>query len=164
MSLLHDASEHLYDAGFSVAIRESLYLFPALNILHVVAIVLLAGTIAIVDLRLLGVLLRGVPISRLSRQVLPLTWLGAVAMFVTGFLLFAPQASRIYTNPALQAKLALLVLAGINVLVWHAALSRNLQAWDALPRPPWQARLAGSVSLLLWTSIIIAGRLIAFIV
>lgn len=163
MPLFIDAFERLYDAGFSVAIRESLYLFPALNILHVVAIVLLAGTIAVVDLRLLGAVLRDVPISRLSRQILPLTWLGAAAMFITGFLLFAPQASKIYANPALQLKLALLVAAGINVAVWHATLARHVVHWDVLARPPWQARLAGTLSLLLWAGIIVAGRMIAFV-
>ncbi len=147
----------------SLAIGESFYLFPALNLAHVLAIVLLAGTIAIVDLRLIGAALHDIPISRLSAQLLPLTWLGAGIMFVTGALLFAPQASRIYANPALQAKLALLVLAGINVVVWHVSLARNRAAWDTRTRPPWQARLAGSLSLLLWAGIIIAGRLIAFI-
>ena len=162
-SWLGELAERVGALPLSESIGESFYLFPALNLVHVLAIVLLAGTIAIVDLRLLGVALREVPISRLSRQLLPLTWLGAAIMFVTGVLLFAPQAARIYANPALQAKLVLLLLAGINVVVWHALLARNLDAWDTRARPPWQARLAGSLSLLLWSGIIVAGRLIAFI-
>lgn len=162
-SLVSEFAERLYALPVSEAIRESLYLFPALNLVHVLAIVLLAGTIAIVDLRLVGLALPEVPISGLSRQLLPLTWLGAVAMVVTGLLLFLPQASKIYTNPALQAKLVLLVLAAVNAFAWHRVLLRHGAAWDTLARPPWRARLAGVTSLVLWIGIIVAGRLIAFI-
>ena len=157
-------AERMYDLSISEAIRESLYLFPALNLVHVLAIVVLAGTIAIVDLRLLGVALPESSISALSRQLLPLTWLGALVMVVTGVLLFLPQASRIYTNPALLAKLALLLFAAANAYAWHRSLARHGAAWDQAARPPWRARLAGASSLLLWIGIIVAGRLIAFIV
>ncbi len=163
-TLVGHVAERLYDLPLSETIRESLYLFPALNLLHVLAIVLLAGTIAIVDLRLLGVALRGVPIRQLGRQLLPLTWLGALLMFATGILLLLPQASRIYANVALQAKLALIVFAGINALLWHRSLERNAALWDLPGSPPWQARVAGALSLSLWAGIVVAGRLIAFIV
>lgn len=163
-TLAADIAERMYALELSEAIRESLYLFPALNLAHVVAIVLLAGTIAIVDLRLLGLALPETSISGLSRQLLPLTWLGTLAMVVTGLLLFLPQASRIYANPALLAKLGLLVLAALNAFAWHRSLARNGAAWDSAARPPLRARLAGGSSLLLWIGIIVAGRLIAFIV
>lgn len=163
-TLAGDIAEKLYALPLSEAIRESLYLFPALNLVHVLAIVLLAGTIAIVDLRLLGVALPEASISGLSRQLLPLTWLGALVMVVTGVLLFVPQASKIYTNPALVAKVLLLVLAAANAFAWHRTLARHGAAWDHAPRPPRRARLAGATSLVLWIGIIVAGRLIAFIV
>lgn len=163
MSALADVSQWLYDTSISTYIRESLYLFPVLNTVHVVAIVLLAGTIAVVDLRLLGLTLRGVSITRISAQVLPITWIGAVILFLSGGLLFAAQASRIQTNIALRIKLLLLIAAGINVLAWHLSLSRNASSWDRLASPPWQAKLAGSLSLLLWSGIIVTGRLIAFV-
>lgn len=155
--------ELLYDLPVSQSLRESLYLFPALDVLHVLSLLLMVGSVAVVDLRLLGVALRGVPISRLSGQVLPFTWVGALLTFSSGVLLFLPQASKIYTNPALLAKLVLLLLAGANIVVWHVLQARHRQAWDARASPPWQARVAGATSLALWLAVIVAGRLIAFI-
>lgn len=154
--------EWLHALPLSSHIRESLYLFPALDVVHVVGIILLAGSIAVVDLRLLGTAFGNLSIARVSAQVLPLTWLGALLTFGSGVLLFLPQAEIIWSNPMLQTKLALLVLAALNIGLWHWNHSRHRE-WDLQPRPPWQARLAGGTSLLLWTAIIIAGRLIAFI-
>jgi hypothetical protein len=155
--------ELLYDLPLSQSLRESLYLFPALDVLHVLSLLLMVGSVAVVDLRLLGVVLREVPLSRLSAQVLPVTWIGALLTFASGVLLFLPQASKIYTNPALLAKLVLLLLAGVNIVAWHRLQARHRQAWDARVSPPWQARLAGASSLALWLAVIVSGRLIAFI-
>lgn len=155
--------EQLYDLQLSQSLRESLYLFPVLDVIHVLSLLLMVGSVAVVDLRLLGLALRQVSITRLSAQVLPFTWLGAVLTFSSGLLLFLPQASKIYTNPALLTKLVLLLLAGLNILVWHLLQARHRQAWDARISPPWQARLAGATSLVLWCAVIVSGRLIAFI-
>lgn len=145
----------------SQIIGESLNLFTALDVIHVVGVLLLAGSIAVVDLRLLGVAFREVGLDTLQRQVLPITIAGALLTIPSGIGLFLPQAARIWVNPLLQAKLALLILAALNIGYWHYNFSRHAQ-WRSAPVLPWQARFAGASSLLLWTGTLIAGRLIAF--
>lgn len=145
----------------SQAIGESLHLFNALDVTHVLGVLLLAGSIAVVDLRLLGWVFPEVGLETLQKQVLPITLVGALLTIPSGIGLFLPQAARIWENPLLQAKLALLILAALNIGYWHYNFSRHAQ-WSSTPVLPWQARFAGASSLLLWTGTLIAGRLIAF--
>lgn len=145
----------------SQIIGESLNLFSALDVVHVVGVLLLAGSIAVVDLRLLGIVFAGVGLDTLQKQVLPLTILGAVLAIPSGIGLFLPQAAKLWENPLLQAKVLLLLLAALNIGYWHYNLSRHAQ-WSVAPALPWQAKFAGASSLLLWTATLIAGRLIAF--
>lgn len=145
----------------SLIIGESLNLFTALDVIHVVGVLLLAGSIAVVDLRLLGLAFPEVGLDTLQKQVLPITIIGALLTFPSGIGLFLPQAGRIWENPLLQAKALLLVLAALNIGYWHYNFSRHAQ-WRGASVLPWQARFAGASSLLLWTGTLIAGRLIAF--
>lgn len=145
----------------SQSIGESLNLFNALDVVHVVGVLLLAGSIAVVDLRLLGLVFPEVGLDTLQKQVLPLTILGALLAIPSGIGLFLPQAGRIWENPVLQAKALLLVLAALNIGYWHYNFSRHAQ-WRSAPALPWQARFAGASSLLLWAATLVAGRLIAF--
>lgn len=145
----------------SLILGESLNLFSALDVVHIVGVLLLAGSIAVVDLRLLGIVFTDIGLEVLQRQVLPLTIAGALLVFPTGIGLFLPQAGKIWLNPLLQAKLALLLLAAANIGYWHYNFSRHAH-WSSSATLPWQARLAGASSLILWTATIIAGRLIAF--
>lgn len=150
-------------AGLPVSqiIGESLNLFTALDVIHVLGVLLLAGSIAVVDLRLLGLAFSRVGLDTLQKQVLPITIAGALLAIPSGLGLFLPQAGRIWVNPLLQAKLLLLILAALNIAYWHYNLSRQAQ-WSSAAVLPWQARFAGASSLLLWTGTLIAGRLIAF--
>ncbi|MBV7537746.1 hypothetical protein KW842_18415 [Duganella sp. sic0402] len=145
----------------SQIIGESLNLFNALDVIHVVGVLLLAGSIAVVDLRLLGFAFPEVGLDILQKQVLPITIIGALLTIPSGIGLFLPQAGRIWENPVLQAKALLLVLAALNIGYWHYNFSRHAQ-WSSAPALPWQARFAGASSLLLWTATLVAGRLIAF--
>ena len=145
----------------SQIIGESLNLFTALDVIHVLGVLLLAGSIAVVDLRLLGFAFPEVGLTTLQKQVLPITFIGALLTIPSGIGLFLPQAGRIWENPLLQAKLLLLILAALNIGYWHYNFSRHAQ-WNSAPVLPWQARFAGASSLLLWTGTLVAGRLIAF--
>jgi hypothetical protein len=122
----------------------------------------MAGTIAIVDLRLLGLLFRERRVSALAGQVTPVTWTGFALMATSGVLLFVAQPERNAANPAFQAKLVLLLLAGLNVLVFHARVFPRAAAWDDRPRPPPAAQLCGGLSLALWGAVIVLGRIIAY--
>lgn len=129
---------------------------------HVLAICLLVGTIAIFDLRLLGLVLKRAHVSELARQILPLTWAGFATMFISGFLLFWAEAAKLYANPAFRLKVLLMLLVGLNPLIFHLTVYRRVDRWDEGPSTPWRARLAAVLSLTLWSGIVIAGRAIAY--
>jgi hypothetical protein len=157
-SLLHQLNE----SAFSTNLRESNWTFSWIETAHVLSIALMGGTIAIVDLRLLGVLFRQQPVSRLVEQITPVTWTGFAVMVVTGTLLFAAQPERNAANPAFQIKLVLLALAGLNLTAFHRIVFRDVAVWDDRPTPPVAVRLSGAASLLLWAAIVVLGRLIAY--
>lgn len=162
LAFIHHFCLWLNDTGPATALRESLWLFPIVETIHVLAITLLAGSIAILDLRLLGVLLRGERVTVVARQVLPVVWTGFGILTTTGLLLFAAEAAKSYANPAFRLKLLLLVIAGLNPLIYYRTVYRRIAEWDAHPRTPVAARFAGGVSLTLWTAIIAAGRATAY--
>ena len=152
----------LYDSPVATAIRESGTLFPWVESVHVLSITLVVGSISIVDLRLLGVASKSRAVSRLTGEVLPFTWTAFVFAAVTGALLFASNAVKYSHNIFFLAKMSLLVVAFLNMMVFHVITSRGIEHWDESPHPPMTARLAGGVSLLLWIAVIACGRWIGF--
>lgn len=152
----------LNTTALATAIRESDTVFPVIETVHVLAIALLAGTVAIVDLRLLGLVLKRERVTQVAGQVLPLTWAGFAAMFLSGALLFLAEAAKSYANPAFRFKMLLLIVAGLNPLVFHSTVYRSVALWDDAPAAPRRARLAAALSLALWSAIVMAGRAIAY--
>jgi hypothetical protein len=132
--------------------------FPLLESLHVLGSTLVVGSILTVDLRLLGAAAVRYPVSRIIRDVIPWTYGAAALSVVTGVVLFATRATHYAGNRAFQIKMALLVLAGLNMAVFHLVSSRGLARWDAAAGTPRPARAAGACSLLLWAAIMLAGR------
>jgi hypothetical protein len=132
--------------------------FPLLESIHVIAVALVVGSIFMVDLRLLGVAARAYPISTVTRELTPWSWAGFVIATVTGAGMFIVRPAAYAENPAFQVKLLLLVLAGLNVAVFHVRALRDVARWDTATATPVKARLAGAVSLLLWAGAILAGR------
>jgi hypothetical protein len=163
MSTLPQLCQWLHDSTIGTSIRESTYAFPVIETVHVLAITLLVGTIAVVDLRLLGILFKREKVSSIVRQVLPLTWSGFVVMFVSGVLLFWSEAEKAYVNPVFRIKLLLLLLVGLNPLIFHSTIYRRVAAWDDALIAPRQARVAAILSLTLWSATIVAGRAIAYV-
>jgi hypothetical protein len=161
MSLFHFC-QWLSQTSLSTSIRESDIVFPLIETVHVLAITLLAGTVAAVDLRLLGVILKKERVSDVARQILPLTWAGFVVMFLSGALLFLSEAAKVYGNAAFQIKVVLLILAGLNPLIFHSTIYRDVSTWDDAPVAPWRARATAIASLTLWSGIIVSGRAIAY--
>jgi hypothetical protein len=146
----------------AAAMRDSLWVFDITETAHTLGIVLVAGTIMLVDLRLLGLGLRREPVSHVVSRIVPWTLSGFALMFVTGGWLFCAEASKLYRSPAFRIKMALLCLAGLNALTFHLTIYRWSAEWDGLPVAPVRARLAGLFSLMLWIGIIAAGRSIAY--
>jgi len=157
--------EAIYDwlQNTSVAdtIGQSAYLFPFIESLHVLSITVMMGTIALVDLRLVGLISRERPVSQVLREVLPFTIGAFISSVVTGTLLFVSHAAQYMSNGPFVAKMLLMLVAGVNILIFHGVTQRTMQQWD-LGKPPLRAVIAGSTSLVLWVAIVACGRWIGF--
>jgi uncharacterized membrane protein len=161
MSLLA-LCEWLAGTSGSIALHESLYMYPLLESLHVLTLCLFVGTAALLDLRLLGVALRRVPVSEVFERLLPWTKAGFLVMAVSGALLFYAIPVRTYQSIFFRIKVLLLLLAAVNVGVFHLRVEKSMREWDLALITPRGARVAASASLLLWGAIIVAGRMIAY--
>jgi len=161
--MITDWAEWLGNSALSNYIQEDPTAFPILEVLHVVAIALVVGSIFIVDLRLLNLCSKTYRVSRLLKAVLPMTGIAFTFAVITGFLMFASQPVRyLHTTPFLL-KMGLLVLAGANMLLFHAWTHRGITKWDDGDAIPRAARVAGLVSLILWVAILFAGRFVGFL-
>lgn len=155
--------EALELSPIGVFIAESLWAFPTLETLHVIALATVVGTIAVMDLRLLGLASKKVAITELSREILPWTWGGFALAAITGLLLFSSRATDYIANSYFLWKMLLLALAGVNMLYFHFVTGRSIERWDRGDGAiPVAARAAGLVSLLFWVVIVFLGRTIGF--
>jgi len=152
----------LQDTPWGTQLRESVWAFPIIEGTHLLSIAISAGTLLIMDLRLIGAIFQGEPVSRITRAVLPISIVGFAITFLTGALLFWCQAVKAWGSVYFKIKVVLLILAGINALVFELTLRRTVATWDTDPVPPFRARLAGFSGILLWTGVILAGRTIAY--
>lgn len=145
------------------AIRQSLWLFPAIETVHLLGMAMLVGTISVLDLRLLGWAARQRRVSQLAARLIPWAWGGFSVQVVTGVLLFSSEAVKIYGNPAFRLKMLLLLVAGVQALIFQTMVSQKLPAWDERPSLPIAAKVIGLSSILLWVGIVTAGRFIGFV-
>ncbi len=152
----------LQDTNFATAIREGEFLFPWIECVHVLALTLVIGSIAVVDLRLIGLASRDRGVAEITAAVLPITWTAFVCAAITGMLLFSSNASAYGSNLYFRIKMALIVLAGINMGVYHLSLSLGAERWRTAEATPRRARVVGALSLCLWLGVVAAGRWIGF--
>jgi hypothetical protein len=152
----------LGDSQWSTDLHESRYAYPIIESVHVWAMAVFFGSVAMFDLRLLGLLMRKVPVPEVVGRLLPWTIAAFVIMVVTGTLLFFAIPLRSYQNIFFRGKMILLVVAGLNVWLFHSRVyPRVIGAGDGVALPK-AARIAGAVSLALWTSVVFSGRMIAY--
>jgi hypothetical protein len=156
--------EWLQATALAVFIHQSKWAFTTIEVFHVMAISLVIGTIAIVDLRLLGLASTKRLFTDLAREVLPLTWTAFVLAAIAGSLLFISQATAYFTNTAFWIKMSIMALAGINMLVFELITARGAQEWNLNSRPPLPARVAGAISLTCWILVFVFGRWTGFTV
>ena len=149
----------LQESALGHAMRSSPALYPAVEILHIIGFVVLVGSIVALDVRLLG-LGRAIPIQPMARLLLPLSRFGFLLAISMGFLLFSADASHVVRNPAFQAKLLLIAAALVTVAIAHAGPWRRIALWGT--EAPGSAKVMALASLLLWLSVVCAGRLIAY--
>jgi hypothetical protein len=151
----------LEKSAWAAVIRQSNWLYPALEIGHIAGIALLAGAAFLFDLRLLGSS-RVLPVTGLAQLLLVWSRRGLILIVPTGILLFITNASALGHDFTFWLKMGLLMLAGLNVMVFHAYTFPKVSRWDVNQTAPIQAKLAAIFSLLLWTAIIACGRLLAY--
>lgn len=143
------------------AVREGVWLYPAIETVHVLALATLFGSIALLDARILGAS-RRLPLDALARHTLRPVHAALAALVLTGSLLFISDASALAANPAFRAKMVLVPLAALNALTFQVGWFRRLRVEPSAPIPP-VARAFAAASLVLWTAVIVCGRLIAYV-
>jgi hypothetical protein len=161
MSLVNFFAQ-LAELPWSVDLHESQYAYSVIESIHVWTMGVFFGSILMVDLRLLGWTLRKVPISEFAHRLLPWTIGAFVIMVITGMLLVLAIPLRSYQSIFFRTKMVLLLLAGLNIWIFHSRVYPKAAASDVDGPPPKAARLAGALSLSLWVGVIVAGRMIAY--
>jgi hypothetical protein len=149
-------------SALATAMRQELWLYPSVEIVHIWGFVMLVGSIAMLDLRLLGLSSR-VPVRELARHLLPWT-LGALLLIVpTGLMMFIAHADDFITNRAFVLKLTLIFAAGINAIFFHLGAYRSVESWNVAVATPPSAKLHAALSLMIWMGVIACGRLLAYL-
>jgi hypothetical protein len=146
--------------AWTTALRESPFGYPLIETSHVACIVVFAGLVIMMDLRLVGLAFTNAPLAQIQRRLFPWQMASFVPSTATGILLFCVDPLRYYRNVFFLAKLVLLALAGLNALAFHLKTYRRAEEWDADPQVTAMARLAGAASLLIWSLTIVSSRLI----
>jgi hypothetical protein len=146
--------------AWTTALRESPYGYPLIETSHVACIVVFAGLVIMMDLRLVGLAFANAPLAQIQQRLFPWQMASFVPSMATGILLFCVDPLRYYRNVFFLAKLVFLVLAGLNALAFHRKTYRRAEGWDEDPQVIATARLTGGASLLLWSVIIVSSRLI----
>lgn len=146
----------------SIAIRESIYGWPYLLTSHAVSMALFAGLIVMMDLRLLGIAFKRTPLSQVQRQLFPWQMATMALSVVTGVTLLYAKPLVYYGKVFFWIKMALMILAGVNAVVFHYGTYKSVATWDTRSHPPLGARLAGVFSLALWAGIVVFGRFTAY--
>lgn len=152
----------LGESPWSVALHESQYAYSIIESIHVWAMAFFFGLVAMFDLRLLGWTLRDVPASEVVARLRPWTIAGFAVMVATGSLLFYAIPLRSYQNIFFRFKMLLLLLAGLNMWLFHAHVYPKVLVAADGGAPVKEARTAGAISLTLWTGIVMSGRMIAY--
>ena len=152
----------LSETKWSIALLESLYMYPWIESAHVLSICFFIGILLFVDLRLMGVAFTKLPISEMNRKVLPWSLFGFGLMTLTGFLLFYAIPVRSYQNIFFRFKVILILLAGLNAFLFHRQMKVEGMIWDEGKSIPKSVHLKAAASLVLWSGVIISGRMIAY--
>lgn len=169
--MFHDLLQWLQDVpgatggdpstSWSQQFAGSLNLWALTEGTHVLSLMLFAGTILVVDLRMLGVAFKDVPYSTLNDRVLPLTIGGFALLLATGLLLFFSNPVHYYHSVFFRLKILFLLAAAANIFWFHYRVQKSQSEWDARASPPFPVKLAAIVSVSSWVLVIVFGRLTA---
>jgi hypothetical protein len=146
----------------AAAMREWLWLYPIVEIAHLIGLTMLVGAAVLFDFRLLG-LSSSIRVTALAAHLLPWARRSLLVIVPSGLMMFTAHATEMAGNPAFQLKMVLLIAAGVNAAAFHAATFRTVSAWDLQAHAPRAAKLSAILSLCLWIGVIACGRLLAYL-
>lgn len=146
-------------SGIAQLMRESLWMYPIVEIVHIIGFVILVGGVAAFDLRLLG-FSRGIEIPALARHLLPWSVASLLLVVPAGLLMFSAHATEFVRNPVFLFKLSLIVLAGLNAAAFHLGPYRKAWSWHS--DSPGKAKVFAATSIAMWLAVIACGRLLAY--
>ena len=155
-------AEWLEATPVAVWVKESQYGFAIVVAVHILSLMLSVGMLVWFDLRLLGVSMLRIPVSHLYRQLMPWILTGFALMFASGGVLLAAYATAAFDNIYFRLKVAAMLLAGVNAFFYHRVTERQIARWDEARTPSSPARAAGLISIVLWASVILAGRAMSY--
>ena len=143
-------------------VRSSLWAYPLLESVHLIGLAFVVGAVAMLDLRLVG-LSKSLPVSGLASHILPWVRMAFILVVISGFLLYMSDAEYYTFKVVFWVKIGLIVIAGLNAFLFHRGIYKQVDNWNEDNAPPARARFTGSVSLLVWMGVIVAGRLLAYL-
>jgi hypothetical protein len=152
----------LEQGGIASAMRDSLWLFPLVETIHIIGFSILVGAVVMFDLRILGISKR-ISVRLLARHLLPWSLAALFLIVPTGTLMFASEATDLVSNRAFVVKMLLLMLAGANAAAFHLGSFRDAGQWDQNTSAPVGAKLHAVASMLIWAGVITCGRMIAYL-
>jgi len=151
----------LETSALAIAMRQWTWLYPAVEIVHILGFVVVVGAAFFFDLRLLG-LARSVPVTALARHLLTWARAGFAVVVPTGLMMFTAHATEMASNPVFRIKLVLIAAAVLNAAAFHQWPFKAVAGWDVAAATPAWARTAAVLSLLCWSGAIACGRLLAY--
>ncbi len=160
--MLLEFFEWMATTQWSIALHESFYMYPWIESSHVLLITVFVGILIFIDLRMLGLVFKDVPVSELTSKLLPWSIAGFVLIVITGLLLFYAIPVRTYQSIFFRIKVIVLIAAGLNAMWFHFKVQNKGVEWDSDPVPPRRVRIVALVSLSSWITIIVTGRMIAY--
>ncbi len=163
MDALNNAIQAINDSAFSNAVRDKFWVFPSIETVHVVAIVIVLGSITRLDMRLMGLIWQDRPVTEVSQEMLPWTWTSFIIAAIFGSMLWASKPFDYFGIAFFDVKMLLILFAGINMVLFQFGVFRSVEVWDRDPVPPPAARIAGAASMAFWLCVLVCGRLIGFV-
>ncbi|MDR6959172.1 hypothetical protein J2W43_003169 [Pseudomonas brassicacearum] len=153
--------DQLGDSSLAEAMRSELWLYPLVEVVHIIGFSVLVGAVVMFDLRILG-LSKGIAVTALARHLL--TWAIAALLLIVpaGLMMFSAHPHDFAGNDVFVLKLCLIATAGLNALVFHTGTYRGVLQWNIGQKAPGLARIQALVSMALWIAVICCGRLLAY--
>jgi hypothetical protein len=160
VTAIHDTTVAAYIRGDFPGTE---WVFPIIETFHVLCLAIVFGSIAMVDMRLLGLVGRRVPFTKLYRELIPWTWVAFAGAVFFGTILATGKIYDYVHSAVFMVKFVLMALAGLNMVALHVGAYRNVVSWDKVVPTPTGARVAGALSLMFWIGVIVCGRWVGFV-